>query len=170
MYIVILILLLALLWDVSLGIVPNSLFLTGVVLSQAWLIMSASVEDAILALVGGVALLILLFPIFAIGALGGGDVKLMMLLPVVWTIGDSIKIIFVAFVIGAVLGVCKLVLHRELLNRLRCLAIYVRAVNQKGKLMLYDLPSGGQLKRHQIHFTIPLLISVLLSLGEVIKI
>jgi len=166
-YIVILIFLLALMWDVSTGRVPNQLVCFGFTASQVWILYTSSPYEAVKALLGGIAILLILFPLFAIGCLGGGDIKLMMLLPSIGSLMDSISVILVAFVVGAIIGVVRLMKSGILISRLRFFKRYISECLVSGKIKKYDCPGLAEqnIAGHQIHFTIPLFVSLMMKLG-----
>ena len=154
-------------WDWFTGRVPNNLFLIGMFLTQLQLVMQGLVTQAVVAIIIGCIVLIILFPLFAIGCIGGGDVKLMMLLPAVMIPKDVFTTILLAFVIGAAIGLLKLLFMGELVSRINYFLRYLRECSEEKRIGLYDIGvNDGNIARHQIHFTIPLFISFLLMVGR----
>lgn len=173
MYIYLFVLVLATLWDVNTGKVPNKLFVFGVIICQAYLLMQGSVEAASLALIYGILIMLVMFPIFAIGGIGAGDIKLMMLLPTCFSIKESVKVIFLSMILGAVIGIVRLMVFRISKDCIiRVIEYFLKIIHQK-EILIYNQMSeikSGCLGKNQIHFTIPLLVSVVIWIGGINKI
>ena len=150
------------------GRVPREVTSIGMIISQAWVICHSSVQDALIALLFGFLLLLILYPLFMIGTLGAGDIKLIMILPAYMTFPDALQTVFIAFVCGACIGLVRMIATHTLVSRLRVMKKYIVAVSRAGRLIMYETPDQmkkAQLKSHQIHFTIPLLIGTAISFG-----
>ncbi|MBO4900203.1 MAG: prepilin peptidase [Lachnospiraceae bacterium] len=150
------------------GRVPREVTTIGMIISQAWVICRSSVQDALIALIFGFLLLLILYPLFMIGTIGAGDIKLIMILPAYMTFPDSLQALFISFVCGACIGLVRMVTSHTLIARLRVMKNYISAVSESGRILMYEQPEQvkiKQLKSHQIHFTIPLLIGTAVSLG-----
>ena len=80
--------------DAYSGRIPGQLTGFGMLISQAWVIYHSSVQEALLALIGGIGIMLILYPLFMIGAIGGGDIKLLMILPAYMSFIDSLYSIF----------------------------------------------------------------------------
>lgn len=125
-----------------------------------------------MALIYSVALLLILYPLFMIGTLGAGDIKLIMILPAFMAFSDVLIAVFMSFVAGACIGMVRMIATGTLISRMRVMKSYIEAVSNAGKPVIYDIPasvSGGDLEQHQIHFTIPILIGTAVVLGGVIR-
>ena len=154
--------------DVYSGRIPRELTGFGMLISQAWLVYHASVREGLTALICSVGLLMILYPLFMIGTLGAGDIKLIMILPAFMTFTDALYSVFLSFVAGACIGLVRMIATGTLIGRLRVMKSYIEAVSKAGKLLMYDYPAsvtGDGFKQHQIHFTIPILIGTVMSSG-----
>ncbi len=173
MYLCLTILASAVAWDLRDGRIPAGLTCFGMLASQAYILAeTGSVAACLKALAAGLALLAVLFPLFSIGALGGGDCKLMVILPAFLGFRPTLIAIFIAFAAGACIGTVKLFFSRKLHDRLVNLAFYLREVSITGRLKKYDLPPSGrdgEIAAHQIHFTVPILMGVAAVYGGMMK-
>lgn len=145
--------------DLTRGSIPPALTLMGVMLSQVSVIVrTGSVREALFALLGGILLAATLFPLFAIGAMGGGDIKLIIMLPGFLGLGGSYRLCFICFVIASVIGTIRLIRRGIFMERMKHLAGYIRRMGQEGRVVRYDIPLSvrGEIAAHQIYFTEPL--------------
>lgn len=93
--------------------IPNSLIVWGII---AGIGHSIYREDIwYIALFDGLFALILLYPLYVIGAFGGGDVKLLSVIGIFLGIENTINIVILALMAGAVCSVIKILflLFRE---------------------------------------------------------
>lgn len=137
-----------------------------------WIISHGSVYEALIAMAGSFGIMILLYPLFMIGTLGAGDIKLIMILPAYMSFAGSLITVFMSFVAGACIGLVKMIAGGTLHKRLRVMKSYIETVSLEGRLVLYDKPcrvTGGGIGDHQIHFSIPVLIGTAVYLGGFIK-
>ncbi|MCM1175832.1 MAG: A24 family peptidase [Blautia sp.] len=88
----------------------------------------------------------LLYPLYKIGGLGAGDVKLFLVIGSFVQAGEVFRIIIASFIIGGIISIGKLV---------------------SGKLLLERKPRGGQQRygSNKIHFALPVLIGAALWTG-----
>ena len=108
-----------------------------------------------------------LFPLFSIGALGGGDVKLCAVIPLYTGVYDAVNCISFSFVIAAVIGLAKLLRNRMFRERMRYFCSYAVSVGKTGRLKIYeqemcDMGYRTAFRHYQIHFALPVLIAVVL--------
>ena len=111
---------------------------------------------------------ILLFPLFRIGTLGGGDIKLLAAAAVFLTPARTILFMGVAFLTGAVLALLKMMKERNFIERFRYLMSYIHDVITTNQWKLYEeakKQSDAEMKRHKIHFAFPVFISALIHMG-----
>ena len=106
--------------------------------------------------------IILLYLLFLIHALGAGDIKLFSVIGGIWGFQMLCKTIAVSFLVGAVMSLCKLLHHRNLISRLLILKGYVCQVITTGRLSEY--PQEFQGKQHVIHFSIAILIGYAIAM------
>lgn len=170
MYLVISILTLAVVADFATGRIPNSLFYFAFLISQLWGITEHGVEYAAVSLVGAILLAMIVFPFFAIGALGGGDIKLLMVLPGFFNYKATVDILVYSFLLAAIVGVVKLLRNKILVSRLLYLLDYLKLVSITGKFIKYDnheFLRESQIASYQIHFTLYILISAAMKVGGI---
>ena len=79
----------------------------------------------------------MLFPVFAIGALGGGDVKLLAVCAGFYEGDRCIYFLFGTFVIAAVFGAVKMLKAGQMKKRMLRLYIYIRSFIHTGKAERY---------------------------------
>ena len=118
--------------------------------------------------------IIILFPLFKIGVMGAGDIKLFSLLGFYFTFMESIFCIFTAFVLGAVVSGLSFVRHDNFVERMTYLFSYLKECLTLGHFRYYYLDSKGKRisnskeNQSKIHLAIPILISVLLRIGGIL--
>ncbi|MBR6389910.1 MAG: prepilin peptidase [Lachnospiraceae bacterium] len=154
--------------DVYSGRIPREVTCFGMLISQLWIISHRSVDEALIAIAGSFGIMILLYPLFMIGTLGAGDIKLIMILPAYMPFADSLITVFMSFAAGACIGLVKMITAGTLHERLRVMKAYIEAVSAGGRLIIYDKPAsmaGGTIRDHQIHFSIPVLIGTAVYFG-----
>lgn len=111
---------------------------------------------------------LLLFPLFCIGTLGGGDVKLLAAAAIFLTPAQTILFLGVAFLTGAVEALLKMIRERNFFERFRYLMSYIHDVFTTNQWKLYEEAknqSDTEITRHRIHFAVPVLISALVHIG-----
>ncbi|MCR5595667.1 MAG: A24 family peptidase [Lachnospiraceae bacterium] len=168
MYICLGILIAACVCDAYSGKIPRTVTVFGMLISQAWVLYQSSLNAALISLIEGMIVLLILYPLFMIGTLGGGDVKLMMILPAYLGLKDSLYSVFFAFAIGALIGCIKLLSEGSLKKRLIVFVSYIKRIKSDGRITRYEIPASlndGCMKAHQIHFSIPILIGTSLKIG-----
>ena len=116
--------------------------------------------------VRAVVILVLLYPLFRIGAMGAGDVKLYGIcagyLP-----GDKfLFFFFVSLLIAALISLLKMVREANMIERIRYFADYVFSVICTGRFCLY-LENERDKRCASICLAGPILGSMLLGMGGV---
>lgn len=108
----------------------------------------------------------LLYPLFQIGALGAGDVKLFGVAAGYLPFHKIFLFSFVSMLIAAVISLMKLIRGKMFRERLEIFFHYVKEVAGKGKLQPYPAKglTGGNAK---VCLSGPILLSLLLHLGGV---
>lgn len=111
---------------------------------------------------------LLLYPLFKIGALGAGDVKLFLVIGCFCRAGELMAILAGAFVIGAVFSVGKLAVEKNGIERFRYFFSYLYDVGRTGHWKVY----GEDLRqdyhnycKNKIHFAAPILFSAVCRMG-----
>lgn len=111
---------------------------------------------------GALIPLVILFLLFVFRMLGAGDIKLLSALGGIMGAGAVIKCIAVSFLVGAVLSAAFIVVCGNLRQRLRYFADYFNHFANTKEISPYYKP-GRQVEN--IHFSIPILLSVMLYAG-----
>ena len=109
-----------------------------------------------------------MYPLFRVGVLGAGDVKLFVMTASFLSMREFMSILAGAFVIGAVFSIGKLITERNGRERFQYFFSYLCNVWQTGHWRIY----GEDLKqdyhtycKNKIHFSVPILFSAVCRMG-----
>lgn len=163
-----LLLLLSALADLMTDRIPNGFVLlgtiTGIVIS---FLSGRGLSDT---LVSMLTAFLLMYPLYMIGALGAGDVKLFILVGSFRGAGEFMVILAGAFVIGAGFSIVKLAAEKNAAERFRYFFSYLADILRTGHLEIY----GEDLKqdyhtycKNKIHFAVPVLFSAVCRIGGI---
>ncbi|MBD5453055.1 MAG: prepilin peptidase [Lachnospiraceae bacterium] len=111
---------------------------------------------------------VLLYPIYKIGALGAGDIKLFMASGSFLTTEQFVHVIIVSFIIAALFSLMKMISERNAKERMRYLLSYLLEMCKTREWNLYEetcIQNTHAYKSNKIHFALPICISVMLELG-----
>ncbi len=114
---------------------------------------------------------LLLYPLFRIGAIGAGDIKVLMMVGSFMDAGELFAVLVLSFLIGAVCALMKLLAEHNGRERLRYFLSYLAEVIRTGQWKLYGehmAQDYERYRRNKIHFTVPILFSVALCMGGVV--
>lgn len=152
--------------DLKTNRIPNGFIVLGIAVGIFCSILSGRGVTAVPASVFLVFLL--LYPLYMIGVLGAGDVKLFIMIGCFCAADELIRILVGAFVIGAVFSGGKLIVERNGKERFCYFFSYLRDVWQTGHWKIYD----GKYKQDEytyckskIHFAVPILFSAVCRMG-----
>lgn len=110
----------------------------------------------------------LLYPVYRLGGLGGGDVKLFLMTGSFFTVHMQIRIMIYSFITGALISILKVISEKNFRERMKYLFSYLIDVMLTGQWKLYgenlNLDSDEN-KRNKIHFALPIYFGVMLGLG-----
>lgn len=162
----ILLLLFSALADLKTDRIPNGFILLGILTGISGSVLSGrSISDI---LVSVFLAFLLLYPLFRIGALGAGDVKLFVMIGSFQAVGEFMAILVGAFVIGAGFSLIKLMAEKNGRERFHYFFSYLYEVWQTGHWRIY----GEDLKqdyhtycKNKIHFAVPILFSAVCRIG-----
>ena len=164
--ILLLLLLLSALADLKTDRIPNGFILLGVVIGITGSLLSDRNFPELLASV--LPAFFLMYPLFRIGVLGAGDIKLLVMTASFLSIREFMSILAGAFVIGAVFSLGKLITEQNGRERFRYFFSYLCDVRQTGHWKIY----GEDLKqdyhtycKNKIHFSVSILFSVVCRMG-----
>ncbi len=110
----------------------------------------------------------LLYPIYKIGALGAGDIKLFIMAGSFLSANRLLHVIVVSFIIGAVFSLGKMISEANFMERMKYLSSYLSDVLCSGQWKLYGENLKDDFKKYKsnkIHFALPICFSVMLGLG-----
>lgn len=159
-------LLLAALADLKTDRIPNGYILFGIILGLSGSLLAD--KDLWKSFGSMLAAFLFLYPIYKIGALGAGDVKLLIMVGSFYAMREFMVILAGAFVIGAVFSLIKLLAEHNGRERMLYLFSYLSEIMQTRQWKLYgeNLVQDYQMYcRNKIHFAVPVLLSVVLKAG-----
>lgn len=160
---------LAALSDLKTDRIPNGLIVIGIITGVAG---SLCCRFDLLQLAVSMSLaFVLMYPLFKIGALGAGDVKIFIMIGSFVEAEEFIAILTLAFVIGAVFSLIKLLIERNGRERICYFLSYIAEVAQTRKWKIYGeymREDYQRYRRNKIHFTVPVLFGVVLRMGGII--
>ncbi len=107
---------------------------------------------------------LLLYPVFAIGALGAGDVKLIAVSCGFMPAGRALWFLFCSLLIASVIGMVKTGMKGELKKRMHRLALYIENTIRTGRPEMYHANREAALKSG-VAMAGPMFISVLMGIG-----
>lgn len=109
--------------------------------------------------------IVLLYPLFMIGGLGAGDVKLLAAVGCFLSIRGVIVTIGLSFLTGAVISLLKMLAERNFLQRMRYLWSYILDVFKSREWKFYeeDIRESKKKKEGKIHFALPVLFGTILG-------
>ena len=113
-----------------------------------------------------VVVLLMLYPLFRIGGLGGGDVKLLSVCAGYFPVSKIFLFLFMSMLISAVFSVIPLLKEGNVRERASYFCSYCVSVARSGKWQLY-LPEKDGRRLRGVCMSGPVLCSVLLYLGGV---
>lgn len=111
---------------------------------------------------------LLLYPLYKIGALGAGDVKLFIMIGSFCAVKELLVILAGAFVIGAGFSLVKLLVEHNGRERLYYFFSYLSEVMRSGHWKIYGeelMQDYHTYRRNKIHFAVPVLFSAVLRIG-----
>ena len=145
------------------------LIVTGILLGINHLIYNYNIQTILTHIPGILFPLILLFPLYKIGALGAGDLKLFSLLGFYFTFFETAFCMFLSFGIGAVISIIVLLWRRNTKERMLHFWNYIKKCIWEGHICYYyPQPSvqrafiqSTEEEKSKIHFSLPIFIGVI---------
>ena len=125
------------------------------------------IGELLLYLPGMVTPILLFYPIFKIGGIGGGDIKLFSLLGIYLAFWQLIYSILLTFIISAILSLIKMVLNHNFKERISYLLSYIQQFIKSGTIHYY-YPNTEQeeiIKKTKIRLAGPILVAVVITGG-----
>lgn len=146
--------------------IPNKLVLLTGAAGAVWRFWKQGLSGAFSWLAACALVMALLYPLFKIGVIGAGDVKLLGVTAGCLPPGKILYFLFFSLLIAAILSLIKMWKEKSFGRRWRYLAAYLEEVSRSGRPQLYlkqkeDRTAAG------ICLSGPILLSVLLYVGGV---
>ena len=107
---------------------------------------------------------LLFYPVFVIGALGAGDVKLLAVSCGFMSGDRALRFLFFSLLIASAIGAVKIGMSGELRKRMHRLALYVKKTIRTGRPEMYHANREAALKSG-VALAGPMFISVLIGIG-----
>jgi len=169
--VLIVLLVIACFMDYKYGKIYNYLIMTGMIAGCGYCIYQSGIRGILVWLGLFLLPILITYPLYMIGVFGAGDVKLMAVSGGFLTFSSSVWFIFVAFLIGAILSLLKMLYERNLKERICYFISYVWELCCLGGVRLYHsremIGEQADTKKRKIHFAGPILCSVLLHIGGI---
>ena len=155
--------------DIRWGIVPNRFILVSFILGilritgiEGWQGIWFHIPSVFIPL-------LLLFPLYCIGVLGAGDIKLFSMMGCFLSLKEMMFHILFSFLIGAVISLFLLLWRKNFMSRMTYFFSYLLNCVLTGHISFYyshSLRKENSLEEKKasvLHFTIPILLSFLLQ-------
>lgn len=158
--------------DLSTTRIPNAFILSGLIIGVFYRVLCLGERNYPVILLGIIIPVLLFFPLFLIRAMGAGDIKLLAVTGAFFTIGENLKCIVLAIMIGGIFALIKVLFYRNLMERLKYMFTYFRNVLQFAyagsfhEFVYIDREDSKSVKREGIKFSLPILIAVIIVMGE----
>ena len=144
--------------------IPNYLIVAIMLVSMTWRFLGEGLSGAIVCVLQAVLIGSLLYPLFKIGALGAGDVKLFGATAGCLPFMKIFVFLFVSLLFSAIISLVKLLQHNRLIERLQYFIEYLADIISSGSFRLY-LDEGSKDPDIRLCLSGPIFISLLLYLG-----
>lgn len=154
----------ACLFDYTKGKIPNLFQVFLLALGMMRSVYIGGWERMVLYLLSAAGVLILLYPLFRIGGLGAGDVKLLSVCSGYFSVSQVFMFLFYSMLISAVFSLVSLLKERNIRERAAYFVEYCTEVAKCGRWQLY-LPEVRGKRLKGVCMSGPILCSVLLGLG-----
>lgn len=142
----------------------NEWILFSLIIGLSYAVWLGGAEGLVRAMISMTLPFVILYPLFMIGALGAGDVKLLAIMGCFFTIREVIFCLAGSFLIGAVLSLLKMLAEKNFLQRIKYLLSYIHDIFKCRAWKLYELEVQDKKEKNKgkIHFSLPIMISVML--------
>lgn len=154
--------LISMIMDIKWEKVSNRWVVFGWLVAGGWQVGNAGVEGLLIFLMGALLPMGVLFPLFAAKMLGTGDIKLFSVLGGMMGPCSLLTCLWYSFLLAAVISLPVLLFRCDVKERLRYFLDYMARLLSGQKMEPYLKPGR---RPENIHFTIPVFISVLLCTG-----
>lgn len=113
--------------------------------------------------------IVLLYPVYKVGGIGAGDIKLFSVLGFYFPFMQSLFCIFISLFLAAFLSLIKMTYYHNFTERMEYLLSYIKESITLGRFQYYhnNLSAGNKTEKTQIHLAAPIFISVLVMGGVI---
>lgn len=153
-------------FDYGKGKIPNILLGFLLIAGCSYRAMNAGGRGIMEFLLTGAVIILLLYPLYRIGVLGAGDVKLYGICAGYLPRSKFLFFLFFSLLIAAMFSLIKMVKESNAIERISYLCEYVADVARSGKFYLY-IENEKERRSVGICLAGPILLSLLLYLGGV---
>ena len=179
MIVLLLILMAAVYTDYRQNRIPNWIIVFGIVSGLLISFIHNGIGQMCEGLLGMILPVVLLYPVFMIGGLGAGDIKLFAVAGSYLGIKGVTISFIVAFVMGAIFSLVKMLRFHNFKERIYYFFSYMADIFLKGKWRLYEISDGqafevnepddsSNFPKHKIHFALPIFLGVIVYIGGVL--
>lgn len=164
-----LLLILAVLADLKTGRIPNGFIVFGIIIGVLGSLANGQAFHRIFTSM--LLVFSILYPLFKIGAMGAGDVKVFIMIGSFMEVKELLTVLVLSFIIGALCSLLKLLAEHNGRERMYYFLSYISEVLKTRQWKIYGehmAQDYDRYRRNKIHFTVPVLFSVALRMGGVI--
>lgn len=163
--ILICILCMAVFFDFRYRKIPNQLIVIGILFSITQWILHEPIRQITNQLPLMIIPIICFYPIFKIGAMGAGDIKLYCLLCFYLSLEQFLNVFFMSFFISAIFSLVKMLYLGNIFNRFCYLMTYLSTCISNKKVIPYYQNNKNKFMS-TITLSLPILISAILVIGR----
>lgn len=163
-----LILIVAVITDLLFDKIYNEWILLAMAAGLSHAVWKGGSDGLVCALLSMAVPILLLYPLFMIGGLGAGDIKLLAAAGCFLTIKETFLCLGMSFFLGAILSLLKMAAEKNFLQRMKYLLSYICDVFKSGEWKFYeeDFREKKQ-KEGKIHFSLPVLLAMVIYKGGI---
>lgn len=155
--------------DMCFDKISNQWILAGIISGLVYAVWKNGEAGFLSAIISMSIPVLILYPLFMIGALGAGDIKLLSVTGCFFNVKETILCVILSFIIGAALSLLKMLAEHNFRQRMRYLLSYILDVFQSREWKFYeeDIEEGRKKHEGKIHFALPILLAVVIYKGGV---
>lgn len=155
--------------DVYFDKVYNEWILFAILTGLSYAVWKGGTSGLILALISMSVPICLLYPLFMIGCLGAGDIKLLAAVGCFLPIKETVACLMMSFLTGAFFSLLKMIAEKNFLSRMSYFLSYVCDVARSGEWKLYeeDIKDVRNRRKGKIHFALSVLLGVAFYKGGI---
>ena len=180
MIVLLLILIAAVYTDYRQNRIPNWIIVFGIISGLFISFLHGGIGLFLEGLLGMVLPVIILYPVFMIGAIGAGDLKLFSVVGSYLGIQGITISFIIAFAVGAIISFVKMLHFHNFKERIYYFFSYMADIFLKGKWRLYEEAKGQtgsqdcagedslNFPTYKIHFALPIFLGVVIYIGGIL--